>query len=247
VRADTKLEVSVTEHPGPWNYFMDAPVLTTATYPDDLDTTSYALTTLDLGKENADTVMNETLKHINTQDIIQVHFDHDRNYIDPVVCINVLRLFQRYGRRYELENTLSYVLSVLKSNEYTAGTRYYPSPDSFLYFLSCLSLESKQHCPEGDPKLENDLAGPLRKAFEARVGNSGDSVELAEREIDCHNVGIQDFDDLEMLMSIQEEDGGWKPGYMYGYVSTGEKIVNKGLTTALAVKAIEGAGLLYEL
>jgi hypothetical protein len=93
VRADTKLEVSVTEHPGPWNYFMDAPVLTTATYPDDLDTTSYALT-LDLGKENADTVMNEMLKHINTQDIIQVHFDHDRNYIDPVVCITFSASFR---------------------------------------------------------------------------------------------------------------------------------------------------------
>jgi len=44
-------------------------------------------------------------------------------------------------------------------------------------------------------------------------------------------------------MSMQEEDGGWKARCMYGYGSTGERIVNKGLTTALAVKAIVGAGL----
>jgi hypothetical protein len=212
-----------------------------------MDTTSYALITLDLGKKNPDAVMDQILKYVNEHGIIQVHFDCDRNHIDPVVCINVLRLFQKYGRQHELGNTFSYVLSFLTSNEYMAGTRYYRSPDSFLYFLSCLFLESQQHSREGDLKLESDLAGPLRKALEMHIGQTGDSVELAERVIACHNVGTQNFDDLETLMSMQEEDGGWKPGCMYGYGSTGERIVNKGLRTALALKAIEGAGLLYKL
>jgi hypothetical protein len=106
-----------------------------------MDTTSYAIKILDLGKENADTVMDEMLKYVNKQGIIQAHFDIDRNYTDPVVCINVLRLFQKHRRLHELENTLSYVLLVLMSNEYTAGTRYYHYPDSFLYFLSCFFLE----------------------------------------------------------------------------------------------------------
>jgi hypothetical protein len=212
-----------------------------------MDTTSYALRILDLGRENADAIMDEMLKFVNKQGIIQVHFNHDRNRIDSVVCINVLRFFQKYGCLHELESTLSYVLSLLTSKEYMAGTRYYPSPDSFLHFLCRFFLESQQHDCEGDQKLECDIALPLREALEARIGQPGDSVELAERVIACHNVGIQDFDDLETLMSMQEGDGGWKPGCMYGYGSTGERIVNKGLTTALAIKAIEGAGLLYKL
>jgi hypothetical protein len=212
-----------------------------------MDTTSYALRTLDLGRENVDAVIDEMLKFVNKQGIIQVHFNRGRNYIDPVVCINVLRLFQKYERLHELKSTLSYVLSVLTRCEYMAGTRYYPSPDSFLHFLSWFFLESQQDNCEGDRKLECDIAIPLGKALEARIGQPGDSVELAERVIACHNVGMQNFNDLETLMSMQEGDGGWKPGCMYGYGSTGERIVNKGLTTALAIKAIEGAGLLYKL
>lgn len=36
-------------------------------------------------------------------------------------------------------------------------------------------------------------------------------------------------------------------GMAHGYGGLGERIVNKGFTTALAVKAIEGTGLLYKL
>jgi len=39
----------------------------------------------------------------------------------------------------------------------------------------------------------------------------------------------------------QCQDGSWEPGWMYRYGSTGVKIGNRGLTTALAVKAISSS------
>jgi len=52
-------------------------------------------------------------------------------------------------------------------------------------------------------------------------------------------VGIQNDIDLRALLPLQCEDGGWEIGYIYKYGSSGIRIGNRGLTTALAVKAVE--------
>ena len=51
-------------------------------------------------------------------------------------------------------------------------------------------------------------------------------------------VGLRLERDLAALLPLQYEDGGWEPGWIYKYGSSGIKIGNRGLTTALALNAI---------
>jgi hypothetical protein len=59
------------------------------------------------------------------------------------------------------------------------------------------------------------------------------------RVLACASVGIRDEMDLRTLLNLQQEDGGWGAGWMYKFSSSGIAIGNRGLTTALAINAIE--------
>lgn len=58
------------------------------------------------------------------------------------------------------------------------------------------------------------------------------------RVIMCCQVGIECADDHRTLLDSQCEDGSYDVGWMYSYGSTGVKIGNRGVTTAMAVKAL---------
>lgn len=124
---------------------------------------------------------------------------------------------------------------VLKSRAYIEGTRYYPTPEAFLYFLSRL-LESANGV-----YLHRELFLILRERVKERVGLPGDALCLAMRLLTCQYVGISDEADLAKLCSMQCEDGGWEPGWVYRYGKTGVMIGNRGLATALAVNALSQA------
>jgi hypothetical protein len=51
-------------------------------------------------------------------------------------------------------------------------------------------------------------------------------------------VGLRMERDLAALLPLQCEDGGWEPSWVYKYGTSGIKIGNRGLTTALALNAI---------
>ena len=89
----------------------------------------------------------------------QTYFDHKRSRVDPVVCVNVLTLFYANGRGEELPRTFAWVREILINRGYTDGTRYYPTPECFLFFMARL-LEQI----EG---TEADLS--LRPVFRERV------------------------------------------------------------------------------
>lgn len=75
--------------------------------------------------------------------------------------------------------------------------------------------------------------------MQERIGAAGDALALAMRILVCNFVGIRDEIDLRTLLSMQCIDGGWEAGWMYHYPTSGVSIGNRGLTTALAIKAIE--------
>jgi hypothetical protein len=58
------------------------------------------------------------------------------------------------------------------------------------------------------------------------------------RIVACAYLGIRDEVDLRALLPLQCEDGGWDICWFYRYPYQGGKVGNRGLTTALAVKAI---------
>ncbi|KAG6871630.1 hypothetical protein C0995_002242 [Termitomyces sp. Mi166 len=225
--------VNLVEHPRTWNFFQGKGQFTTEQFPSDLDTTSLALTVLHRKKELVFSVMDEMLKYVDPDGIILTYFDHRRPRRDPIVCVNVLSFFYLYGRGNELQKTLKWVHEVLRNRAYLKGTRYYGTAECFLFFTSRLLASS------GDRELHATLKPLLKERVQERIGVEGDALARAMRIIVADFVGIRDEADLRALLPLQCEDGGWEIGWMYKYGSSDIRIGNRGLTAALAIKAIE--------
>ncbi|TFY79237.1 hypothetical protein EWM64_g4776 [Hericium alpestre] len=224
--------VAYTKFNGLFNFFRARGELTTHNFPYDADSTSIGVTVCDnISPTTRDHVMDEILKLRNSDGIIQVYFDASRPRIDPVVCVNVLTLFHAYGRGDQLKDTFNWVEDVLVHRAYLNGTRYYEPAEAFLFFLSrLLSVSSVARM-----RLRKAYAQRCRE----RIGMKGDALALAMRIICCTLEGIDASLDLLTLREMQQVDGGWADGWFYKYGSTGILIANRGLTTALAIRAIE--------
>ncbi|KAH6908742.1 HAD-like domain-containing protein [Coprinopsis sp. MPI-PUGE-AT-0042] len=91
-----------------------------------------------------------------------------------------------------------------------------------------------------DDELKNALFPLLKKRVEARKDLEVDAMTLALRLMACNFVGVKNQEAVDKLLSLQCEDGGWELGWIYKYGSSGWLIGNRGLTTAYAIKAIQG-------
>ncbi|OQE36850.1 hypothetical protein PENCOP_c011G04391 [Penicillium coprophilum] len=230
-----------------WNYFIGKHLificpseLTTGNFPNDLDTTSIALSIIPTEKSVLWSVMDEMLTFTNEDGIFMTYFDHSRPRIDPVVCVNILYLFCQHGREIEAARTFEWVLDVLRNRAYQAGSRYYPSPDVFLYFLTRLSRVIH------DGSRREELLLLLQPRVNERIGTDGNVVSLSTRILACYSMGIVNHCDVPKLLALQSRDGGWPVDWIYRWGSSGLKVGNRGLTTALATKAIEASGTYVE-
>ncbi|KAI9735009.1 MAG: hypothetical protein M1834_002092 [Cirrosporium novae-zelandiae] len=227
--------ISLEYHEKSWNYFIGSPFGTTKTYPDDVDTTSLALMLLSVDDKVAHSVLDDMLRHLSADGIVMIYFDESRARTDPIVCINVVRLFYHYGRgnQPELQPTKNWICEVLLNRAYLEGTRYYTSPDVFFYFFSRLLEEN------GGSDIYQATASLLKERLQERVGANGDSLELSMRILACYSLGIRDEMGLNKLLSLQCEDGGWEIGWLCRYGKTGMRLGNKGVGTALAINAYQ--------
>jgi hypothetical protein len=228
-------------------------VFTTDHFPADMDTTSIGLTVTQPDDHVVQSVLDEMLQYLTGDGITmvnscypntseptppllnhfrQTYFDSERPRTDPIVCVNVLTLFYSRGRGHELANTLEWVLGVLEHRAYLDGTRYYETAECFLFFSA--RLLHKVH----DEAVHARLAQLLRERVLEREGCTEDALALAMRVIVGAAVGLRLERDLAALLPLQYEDGGWGPSWIYKYGSSGIKIGNRGLTTALALNAI---------
>ncbi|KAH9959682.1 hypothetical protein BC827DRAFT_1156239 [Russula dissimulans] len=178
-------------------------------FPEDLDTTSIGLTVTQPDDHVVNSVLNEILHFVREDGITMTYFDPERLRTDPVVALNILSLFYSRGRGHEVAHTLDWVLCVLGHRAYLDGTRYYETGECFPFFASRLLRSGRN-----DPPL-------LRPRVLEWAGCSGDALALAMR-----------------VIAGAEEDGGWEAGWVYKYGTSGVKIGNRGLTTALALNAI---------
>ncbi|OJA11699.1 hypothetical protein AZE42_02093 [Rhizopogon vesiculosus] len=224
--------VNLTDSPRTWNFFQGKPLLTTEEFPFDLDTTSLGLTVMNDHEDIVHSVMDEMLDYIDDDGIIQTYFDHRRPRFDPVVCVNALTLFYSYGRGHQLDRTLHWIREVLLHRAYLDGTRYYATPECFLYFLGRL-LETSN-----DAYLAGYLKPLLIERIQERIGAKGDALALSMRLCLCACLGLRNDVDLRTLLPLQCDDGGWEIGWIYKFGSSGISIGNRGLTTSLAMKAI---------
>ncbi|PBK95944.1 HAD-like protein [Armillaria gallica] len=223
----------IADKEGKWNFFRGNGQLTTAEFPCDLDTTSLGLTVVRARVNVAASIMDEMLNYINEDGIAQTYFDHGRPRIDPVVCVNVLHLFYSYGRGKEMSLTLQWVYEVLLHRAYIQGSRYYETAECFLFFLYRFISDCD------DPAIHSRFYPLLKERVTERIGAVGDGLALAMRLIVCDFTGVRNDIDLQTLRTFQCEDGGWDTGLIYKYGSSGLSIGNRGLTTAMAIHAIQ--------
>jgi len=126
-----------------------------------------------------------------------------------------------------------HIQDILLNRTYLMGTRYYPSPDCCLGFFERLLRFAKN-----DAYLRFTIGSLLKSRLEERVGKPGSALDLAMRITACDSMGIECSVDRLALIGLQCIDGSWEPGWMYRYGSTGVRIGNRSLTTALALNAI---------
>ena len=123
---------------------------------------------------------------------------------------------------------------MLSDRTYIQGSRYYSSPEICLYFFGRLL------CSSDDEALRATLGPLITERLLERRGLSGSALDLAMRILASVPLGLgsQYDDERRALLDLQCEDGGWEGGWMYGYPSTGVKLGNRGVTTAMALKAL---------
>jgi hypothetical protein len=151
----------------------------------------------------------------------------------------VLRLFYTFGRGAELDKTLDWVIGVLRHRAYLDGTRYYCTPEAFLYFFHQLL--------QAAPSLRVEHGNLLLARTLERVGALGDAIALAMRILILNAHAEEDAAavaaarELRELRALQSVDGGWKSGFLYAYGGSRARIGSRGLATAFAVAALRGA------
>ena len=122
---------------------------------------------------------------------------------------------------------------MLLHRAYLDGTQNYTSPECFLYFLARLLVAAP------DDAFTRRVRPLLVERIEERIGLPSDPLALSMRIIACRKLRHEDAVDLGLLLSMQHGDGSWGPGKLRRYGTLDLTIGNYGLTTALALQAIE--------
>lgn len=235
--------VPYEKNPGVFNFFRGCEK---EKFPNDLDTTSIAMTVMPQNdKEKVQIILDEMLKYRNDQGIFQVYFDRSRLRIDATVCANILSLFASSRRLEEpvVTPTLEYVFETLKTRAYLPnGTRYYPTPEAFLYFVGRFVERSDRYAPSA--KIGVKWKAVLKKRLAERAGVLCSPLAMAMRLMLGKQLSIPILSEVtsaevKSLLSSQSANGGWYGGWLCGYPSTGVNIQNVGLTTCFAIKALE--------
>ncbi len=205
-------------------------------FPEDLDTTSmvlsFLLTNKKLTRKEVLPVAEHMINNRNKNGVIQVYFDDKRPRVDAIVTINVLYLMYQigWGQREELQKSIEFVYDYLVNKTYLEGTRYYPSPDVFLFFLSRLVT--------GYPDDFTKFFAPLKENLLSRVNSTTFSAERAFRVIALKKLGIANRIDFLKMLDEQLEDGGWP---MYGlFIAAKSKTYfgSRELSSSFALEAL---------
>ncbi|WP_327255829.1 hypothetical protein [Streptomyces sp. NBC_01244] len=147
---------------------------------------------------------------------------------DAVACANALYAIHLAdpqtltGAQTVISASMRYLTDHLTSRRYLDGTRYYPSPDAFLYAASrlCARFPSSTHA----------LTGHLRRAWQEREeyadtqaapeSGPGMPLDLALRMLTAGNLALTTGQDQRrrLLARAQRPDGSWAacPYYRMG-------------------------------
>ena len=178
-------------------------------------------------------IVDRLLHNVREDGVIEVYEqpagDHGGR-VDPCALVNALYLVFYVGREREAEPSLQVVEDFLVSDAFEQGTRYYPSGDLFLYFLSRLLRDFE--------RSHERFLQPLHARLAARFGRPASTFEQATRVAAADNVGLFDPDDLAQLVHDQQADGSWPPGAFFKYGRATRYFGSEAVTTAFALRAL---------
>lgn len=206
--------------------------------PADADCTALGLSVLLRGGapvgDEAHLALDRMLANTSREGVIETYFDptgERSGLIDPVVCANTLFLAHMLGRTEAMGPTLRHVHDVLVHRAFVDGTRYYHSPDAFLYFTARLVRRF--------PQTHELLLEPLRDAVGERQGSSGFPLDIAQRVIISNWLGMDDGGESEVLAGMQGADGAWPRDSLFRYGRREIYFGSDVLTTAFALRALQ--------
>ncbi len=156
-----------------------------------------------------------------------------RGRIDQCVLVNTFYLLHQLGVGAQAGPSWECLTNFLLSDEYLLGTRYYPSPDAFLYFASRLVRDF--------PGPRDELQDPLRERLAARRGTDTPCFERALRVAACANVGLEAVEDLLVVASARRQDGSWPASSFFRYGKTPRYFGSDTLSTAVGAQALAAA------
>ena len=213
--------------------------------PADADCTAVGLSVLLRGgvsgeriRKKAHRALDKILNNRSQSGVIETYFDptgERAGIVDAVVCCNVLFLAHQLNRAPEARATIEHVRRVLIEETFLEGTRYYHSPDTFLFFLGRVV-----HCFPGE--TEELFLEPLKAAIKKRLGIPGNTIDMAQRVLLCAWFGIDDEGEAERLLEAREGNGLWANDALFRY---GRKKVYFGsqvMATAFAMAAVGEMG-----
>lgn len=223
---------SSLELDGTISFFQDNKILSP-----DIDCTSIGLSVLfsdgKLTQKIINNVTEKIFKNINSKNIIKVYFDSKKKYIDPIVCINALYFLYFIGKnknKITKENE-KFIYDFFKNESYLNGTRYYHSPDTFLFFLTRLVMKLPKD-------LKNKYHNLLKKAIQKRRLKTNYPLDIAIRVYLSKIFGINNKVEFDKLLKMQSIDGSWPIDGFFRNDNKNLYFGCKELTTAFAIKAL---------
>lgn len=209
-----------------------------ALLPADVDCTAVALgLMLSQGRAlpfDVPAALDRIAANVDERGVVRVYLNADparARRLDAAVCVNVLHAFSLVGREAELEASADYVELHLSGQQFEEGTRYYPSPDVFLLFISRLIRDF-----DWAKRRFSELA---LTRLEQRLGKGPANVlERAARAAAADNLGIVAQRELSELAAAQRADGAWPAAPCFSFGRTSRYFGGESLSTALGVRAL---------
>lgn len=216
---------------GEVHFFSDPALL-----PADVDCTVLALVALhERGLSlplDPQSVLDRVASNVGSDGVLRVYFTDDAQRgerVDAVVCINALSAFARFGREQELAASERYMRAYVASSAFHEGTRYYPSPDLVLYFLSRLMAFDG---------LRTRLLPLLQERLLERLEAPGSALDLGARVVAGSRAQVPAKWALARLSALQDREGAWPAAPCFRYGRTPRYFGSEALTTAVAIQAL---------
>ncbi|CAL8107540.1 unnamed protein product [Orchesella dallaii] len=191
--------------------------------------------------------------------IIQLYYtpceDKRKERLEAGCLSNAMRFLYYIGASEEAEKTEDYLYHWLVSGKYQEGTRYYPSPDTFLFFCSkAISLNEK-----AKGRFETELVNAVKERVSMNNGGdykstTGDNMERKLYPLDVAlqilalnnlgKLGASEFAEtagklVELLKNMQEESGAWPKDALFKLGGSDTYLGGRVVSTIFAVAALQ--------